>query len=108
MTSTKSQDVNWKVTFEPAAFYPFPTGKPEHLRIHQIDSNTAHLTWREQYWLNNGYRVYLDGKLLGYTPQAMFPLTGLKPGEKHTAEVETTWEDATVSPQKAKLEFTLK
>jgi hypothetical protein len=108
ITSQKSQDIDWTVTFAPAEFYPFPTGNPEHLQVHQTDPNTVYLTWQEQYWLNNGYRVYLNGKLLGYTPQAMFPLTGLKPNEKYAAEVETTWEDATVSKKKSKLEFTLK
>lgn len=107
INSKKTQNVSWKATFEPAEFYPYPTSNPEHLRVRQVDSNTVNLTWQEQYWLNNGYRVYLNGKLLGYTPQASFPIAGLNPNEKYIAEVETTWEDATVSQKKSKLEFTL-
>lgn len=98
---------DWTVTFEPADFYPFPTSHPERVRVEQTGPGTARATWREQYWLNNGYRVYLDGQLLGYTPKAMFPLSGLEPGVEYTVEVETTWEDGTVSKERARRQFTL-
>jgi len=107
MMSKKTTDVNWTVSFEPADFYPYPTGAPERLRVRQTEPDSVQVTWREQYWLNNGYQVYLDGKLLGYTPKAMFPISGLEPGREYTVEVETTWEDGTVSRQKASREFTL-
>ena len=107
ITSKKTRDVQWEVTFEPTEFYPFPARTPERLRIRQTGPDSVQASWREQYYLNNGYRVYLDGKLLGYTPVAMFPMTGLETGREYTLEVETTWEDGTVSGQKAETTFTL-
>ena len=37
----------------------------------------------------------------------MFPIKGLEVGKKYTVEIETTWEDGTVSAKKSKLEFIL-
>ena len=34
--------------------------------------DSVSLNWREQYYLNAGYEVYLDDKLLGQTPEARF------------------------------------
>lgn len=105
--SAKTQDVDWTVLFEPAEFYPYPTSNPEKLTMKQLGPDEAVITWNEQYWLNNGYRVYLNDELLGYTPKAMFPIAGLNPDKNYVVEVETTWEDGTVSEKRSKLEFTL-
>lgn len=106
--SKQTKEVDWTVTFEPAEFYTYPTVAPEKVSIKQTGADSVHVIWKEQYWLNNGYCVYLDGQLLGYTPKAMFPITGLKVGQEYTVDIETTWEDGTVSEKKANKKFTLK
>ena len=97
----------WKIIFEPAEFFHYPTRNPENVEFKKVASDEVQVIWKEEYWLNNGYYVYLDGKLLGYTPRGMFPIKGLEAGKKYTVEIETIWEDGTVSAKKSKLEFTL-
>jgi len=105
--SSQTSDVTWEVQFEPMDIYSYPAGEPANLRIERVGLDGANLTWREQYYLNVGYQVYLNGELLGYTPKAAFPLRGLNPKENYTVEVETVWEDGTTSRRKAELEFTI-
>jgi hypothetical protein len=108
INSGRTTDVTWKVVFEPADIYHYPTGEPENLRIERVGLDGVNVTWSEQYWLNVGYQVYLDGKLHGYTPKAAFPLRGLDPTAEHTVSVETVWEDGTASPRKAETTFSIK
>jgi hypothetical protein len=96
-----------EVKFEPTDIFHYPTSEPTRLRIERVGLDGANLTWNEQYWLNVGYQVYLDGKLQGYTPKAAFPLRGLDPKATYTVGVETVWEGGTASPRKAKLKFSL-
>jgi len=106
--SDQTTEVSWEVRFEPTDIYHYPTGEPTRLRVECVGLDGAKLTWNEQYWLNVGYQVYLDGKLQGYTPKAVFPLHGLDPKATYTVGVETVWEDGTASPRKAELIFSLK
>jgi hypothetical protein len=68
------------------------------------------LLWNAQYYLNAGYQVYLDGRLLGYTGSTSFPLRRLDPGRAYTAEVRSVWDDAAIGPRhkKAELAFSLR
>jgi hypothetical protein len=106
--SDKTAEVTWEVRFEPTDIFHYPTGEPTNLRVERVGLDGANLTWNEQYWLNVGYQVYLDGKLQGYTPKAAFPMRGLDPKATYTVGVETVWEDGTASPRKAELKFSLK
>jgi hypothetical protein len=106
--SDQTTEVSWDVRFEPTDIFHYPTGEPTRLRVERIGLDGANLTWNEQYWLNVGYQVYLDGKLQGYTPKAAFPLRGLDPKSTYTVGVETVWEDGTASPRKAEITFSLK
>jgi len=105
--SSLTTEVAWKVTFEPEVIYPYPAGNPERLRIERVGLDGVDVTWAEQYYLNCGYQVYLDGRLQGYTPKAAFPLRGLDPKADHTVAVETVWEDGTTSPKKAERSFSV-
>jgi hypothetical protein len=67
----------------------------------------VNLHWREQYYLNAGYQVSLNGALLGYTPAAAFPLRGLDANSAYTAEVKTVWENGKTSARKGELKFSL-
>ena len=107
INSDQTTEVTWKVRFKSSDIYHYPPSEPGNLRIKQVGPDGANLTWREQYYLNVGYQVYLNGELLGYTPKAAFPLRGLNPKENYTVEVETVWEDGTASQHKAKKKFSI-
>ena len=44
-------------------------------------------------YLNEGYNVYLNGHLLGHSPDTEFPLRGLDAASNYTARVKSVWED---------------
>ncbi|MBP8302774.1 MAG: NPCBM/NEW2 domain-containing protein [Phycisphaerae bacterium] len=106
--SPATTEVAWTVSFEPEVIYTYPTGNPERLSVERVGLDGVDVTWSEQYYLNCGYQVYLDGRLQGYTPKAAFPLRGLDPAVEHTVGVETVWEDGTVSPRKEETTFSIR
>ncbi|MEZ5021298.1 MAG: hypothetical protein R2756_14485 [Bacteroidales bacterium] len=65
-------DISWNVTFEPDYAYSYTVRQPEESVLSLTAINAARVTWRSQYYLNVGYQVYLDGKLLGYTPNSFY------------------------------------
>lgn len=105
--SRLTADVSWQVQFEPAVAYSYPVAEPANLRIERIGLDGVNLTWSEQYYLNVGYRVYLDDRLQGYTPKAAFQVRALNTNVEHTVTVETVWEDGAVSPKKARATFSM-
>jgi hypothetical protein len=106
-TSPRTQEINWEVEFAPADYYHFPQSDPAGAFAERVGLDGADLHWREQYYLNAGYQVYLDGKLLGYTPSATFPIRGLNPLSNYTAEVKTVWQDGKESPRVARVNISL-
>jgi hypothetical protein len=107
ISSDKTTEVTWHVRFVPVDIYSYPAEPPGNLRVERVGLDGVNLTWSEQYYLNVGYQVYLNGELLGYTPKAAFPLRGLDPKKIYTVEVETVWEDGTAGRRKAELEFSI-
>jgi len=107
ITSPKTQDVNWEITFGPAEMFHYPPSAPERLFAKPIGLDTVSLNWREQYYLNAGYEVYIDDKLLGQTPEARFVVHGLDPVVSHTARVSTVGDDGVESPKAAEVTFNL-
>jgi hypothetical protein len=107
ITSPKTQDVNWEVTFGPAEMFHYPPSAPERLFAKPVGLDSVSLNWREQYYLNAGYEVYVDDKLLGHTPEARFLVHGLDPNVSHTARVKTVADDGGESPRAAEVTFNL-
>jgi hypothetical protein len=105
--SPETTEVAWEVSFESADLYAYPTEAPTNPRVELVGLDGVNVTWSEQYYLNVGYQVYLDGELQGYTPKAAFPLRGLDPKATHTVAIETMWEDGTASPRKAETSFSI-
>ena len=97
MESPVSGEVGWEVTFEPADHYKYITRDPGRASAARVGLDGADISWSPQYYLNSGYQVYLDGKLLGYTPETHFPLRNLDPLKTYDVEVKTVWDDGTVS-----------
>jgi hypothetical protein len=106
-TAPKTSEVKWEIEFEPAGRYDYPPSPPENVTARRVGLDGATLAWREQYYLNAGYQVYLDGVLHGYTPTASYPLTGLDPRSNYTAQVKTVWDDGHESPRGGQVKFTL-
>jgi NPCBM/NEW2 domain/Melibiase/Alpha galactosidase C-terminal beta sandwich domain len=107
MTSTRTRDVKWEVQFAPADSYRFPPSEPAGLWLERVGLNGVNLHWREQYYLNAGYQVYLDGQRLGYAPSASFPIRSLDPHTNYTVTLKTVEQDGTESPRASRLNFTL-
>ncbi len=107
MTSPQTREVTWEVQFEPADFYHFPPTEPAGLWVERVGLDGVNLNWREQYYLNDGYQVYLNGKLLGYTPMAAFPIRGLDAHSNYVAEVKTVAEDGRESLRRGEVKFDL-
>jgi hypothetical protein len=107
MTSPRSRTVSWEVQFGPGDFYHFPPSEPAGLFVERVGLDGVNLHWGEQYYLNAGYQVYLNGALLGYTPEASFPVRGLNPDSNYTAEVRTVAEDGHESPRRVQVKFTV-
>lgn len=105
--SPRTAEATWEVMFEPSDVYHYPTREPTNLSVGRAGLDGATLRWSPQYYLNAGYRVYLNGKMLDYTQNASFPLTGLDPDLAYTAEVETIWEDGTASQKRTTVKFTI-
>jgi hypothetical protein len=107
LTSAKTTEVTWEVGFEPADFYHFPASPPEGVAIQRLGLDGTTVTWREQYYLNCGYQVYLNGALQGYTASATFDLRGLDTRTNYTVQVKAVWEDGRESPRAGEARFTL-
>ncbi len=105
--SSKTEDVTWEVEFGPGKLYHFPPSAPERLVVQSVGLAGVNLSWQEQYYLNAGYLVYLDGKLMGYTPEARFTIHGLDAQSNHSAQVKSVWEDGKESAKDAAIKFTL-
>jgi hypothetical protein len=105
--SPKSGDVKWAATFEAAPYYHFPPSPPEGLWVERVGLDGVNLHWREQYYLNSGYDVALNGALMGHASEAQFPLRGLNPTNACTAQVRSVWEDGKSSPRAGEIKFTL-
>jgi len=108
LTSPRTTQVTWSVTFEPAESYHYPVREPANLFIERAGLDSVTLKWSAQYYLNAGYQVYLNGALAGFTPTNTFTLRGLDPDTDYAIEVKTVWDDGTASERKAELKFTLK
>jgi hypothetical protein len=105
--SSRTTEIEWKVSFEPDVTYHYRTRKPDRVRAERVGLDGVDLTWSEQYYLNTGYQVYLNEVLQGFTPKAAFPLRLLDPETEYTASIRSVWEDGTVSEGKAIVTFSI-
>jgi hypothetical protein len=108
ITSPKTTEVSWEVVFEPAAGYHFPVREPQNLWAESVALEAANLRWTIPAQPAAGYQIYLNGRLLGFTPTQVFALRGLDPNTSYTAEVRTVWQNGFQSEKAAKLQFNLK
>jgi hypothetical protein len=106
--SLQTTEVKWKVVFAPGDVYHFPVREPQNLWAERAGIDGVNLRWTVQHQPAIGYQVWLNGNLLGTTPNQVFALRNLDPNGTYAAEVKTIWQDGTVSEKKAAIQFTLK
>jgi len=106
-TSPKTGPVDWSVQFAPDKTYDFPPSAPVSPYVQRIGLSGVNVYWQEQYYLNSGYEVWLDGALLGRTPENHFTIRRLDPHADHKIQVRTVWENGHTSPPSAPISFTL-
>jgi len=105
-TPARTTEVTWKVEFEPAGSYHFPTREPSGLWVETAGPDSVSLRWNAGPQPVAGYQVLLNGELVGFTPSNVFALRNLDPRSSFTAEVKTVGLDGTTSEQKATIKFT--
>jgi len=98
-SSRTSKTVAWQVVFEAADCYSFPVEPPRQLRAKQIDLECVEVEWNPVYTLNCGYLVFLNDRLLGYTPLPRVELRDLDPGAENVVSVATVWQDGSRSKE---------
>jgi len=103
---SKKGILSWKVKFSPADIYDYPVSKPSEPWIEKVWFDKVLLDWNDSYYLNKGYKVYLDGKLLGYTPFSSFIIKNLEAEKLYKVEVRSVWESGKESEGRI-ISFTL-
>jgi len=104
--SPETKEIDWEVSFSRSEYYYYPVQEVADLAILPAVPDGVRLRWSDQYYLSAGYQVYLDGKMLGYTPINTFYIDGLDPKASYTAEVATVWTDGTESNKRTGVKFT--
>lgn len=108
LVSPVTADVKWEIRFEENKLYSIPADEPTELWIENVGFDGANIHWSHRMQKFIGYQVYVNSKLLGYTPSSIFPLRGLNPDENYTVDVRTVCNDFSVSDKKASLSFSLR
>ena len=106
LTPTKSGEIKWEVEFTPADFFHYPPGAPEGLWVERIGLDGVKVRWQEQYYLNNGYKVYLNGQLVGHR-RARASHCAIRSARRTRSASQPFWEDGAESPKKGELKFTI-
>jgi hypothetical protein len=106
-TSAITREVEWKIEFARAGQYEFPPSAPVDVTALRTGLDGVNLNWQEQYYLNAGYQVYLDGQLAGYTPEARLVIHDLDPKAVYQAEVRAVAGNGAVSSRAGKVSFRL-
>ncbi|HFE63236.1 MAG TPA: hypothetical protein ENK14_02325, partial [Caldithrix sp.] len=99
-TSKESNNVSWKVSFESAESYQFPVRKPNHIAFEPIGLTSLKVSWSPTYYLNGGYYIYYNKKLLGATPVNQVILRNVDLSENDLIQISTAWYNGTESKEK--------
>lgn len=107
-TSPATEEVAWSVEFGPSAdYYSYPVRTPRDLGWSADGLDRAKLRWSSQYYLTEGYQVYVNGTLAGYTPANSFTLRDIDPHQPYTVQVSSVWQDGTESEERAEARIRL-
>ena len=104
--SPQNGEVSWDVSFAPAELYRFPVREPNNPWVESAGLDGVDLHWGVPHQPAAGYRVTLNGAVVGYSTTQTFALRGLQLNREYEAEVRTVWQDGKLSEKSAKLKFT--
>ncbi len=96
-TAPSTGDIEWTVTFGPDTAFIYAVRQPDGISVTPDGIDAVRVSWRSQYYLNAGYQVYLDGELLGYTPNSFYEISDIDPLKEYSVDVRTVWDDGTVN-----------
>jgi len=103
----KSGEYTWDVKFERIPCHTYPVRKPfKIMSVKPTSTDEFIVRWWPLYSLTAGYNVYIDGKLLGYSPVAKAKIRINDLINPHKLEVKAVWYDGRES--KKALPYTLK
>lgn len=92
-TSKSSKRVPWRVAFAQAECYSAPVESPHQLRAPQVGLDYVEVSWNPVYSLNSGYLVFLNERLLGYTPLPRVGLHDVDLAQQSIVGVATVGQD---------------
>lgn len=107
ITSPKTTEISWTIEFESTDIFHMPVEAPVQPFLDNPTLSGATLRWVTKLQTVSGYKVFLDGKELGFTAGCSFQLRDLRPEDAYKAEIQTVWVDGTASEDKAELSFSL-
>lgn len=90
---SSTRAVSWKVFFSPSDFYDYPVSKPSEPWIDKYGIDWVIVKWYSNYYLNKGYQVYLNGRLLGFTPSNSFLIKNIDIEKEYRIDVKSVWEN---------------
>jgi hypothetical protein len=67
----------------------------------------ANIRWKADEYIHAEYQVLINGELLGYTLNPIFPLRNLNADKTYDIEVRTVWESGALSSEGEKLSLSL-
>lgn len=108
MQSPENVESDWQVSFEETTFYHTPVQHPDNVWIEPVGLNEANIRWNPRSQTVIGYKVFLNGKDMGFTTECNFHLNNLDISASYQVEVQTMWHDGTGSEEKTTHEFSLK
>ncbi|HCY41889.1 MAG TPA: hypothetical protein DHV48_11120 [Prolixibacteraceae bacterium] len=103
--SPKTEDIKWTVSFEESTLFHMPEDVVSNLWIEPIGIDGVNVHWIPKMQTTIGYKVFLDGQEMGYTPDCAFSLRKLDMTKTHKVDVQTVWYDGTGSEKTASIEF---
>ncbi len=103
--SKSSRRAAWRVTFAHAECYSAPMEPPRQLRARQMGLDWVEVAWNPVYSLNSGYLVFLNEKLLGYTPVPRVELRELDLAQETVVKVATVGQDGRRSEELRSLDL---
>ncbi len=107
VTPNHSGAIHWEVSFVPTYFYSYNVQAPSGVSVAITGLSSVNVHWPDQYELNDGFEVYLDNGLVGYTPTTHFLLTNLDPRASYKVNVYTVWENGHRSSESKRESFNI-
>ena len=105
--SSETKEINWQVKFERASTYKHQLSIPDAVSILYFGIDGVRIKWKPQYDLNAGFNVYLNNKLIGYTPTTEFVIRNLEIHSEYCVIVKAVWDDGTESESSEEAKFKL-